>query len=44
MKAVCIKSKYKKNKDVHMFQKSSSLDLTKLAKAVLQNQTTIPPT
>jgi len=44
MKVVCIKSKYKENKYVHIFQKSSSLDLTKVAKAVLQNQTTIRPT
>jgi len=39
-----MKSKYKEDKYEHMFQKSSSLDLTKLAKAVLQNQTTIRPT
>jgi len=36
MEVVCIKSKYKENKYVHMFQKSSSLDVTKLAKAVWQ--------
>jgi len=44
MKVVCTKSKYKGNKYVRMFQKSSSLDLSKVAKAVLQNQTTIRPT
>jgi hypothetical protein len=44
MKVVCIKSKYEENKYVRIFQKKSSLDLTKVAKAVLQNQTTIRPT
>jgi hypothetical protein len=44
MEVVCIKSKYKENKYVYILLKSSILDLTKVAKAVLQNQTAILPT
>ena len=54
MKEVCIKSKYKVNKyvgvyiyiyiQVYMFQKRGSLDIAKVGKAVVPNQTTILPT